>query len=171
MEHLGACGARALIVTGSIGAGKTTAALQFAELWRASNRTVGGVASPRVLDQGETVGYKVRDLRSGQEMQFCSAQPPGIPFRRFFFSPQGLAFANEVLTRDAQGLDVVVIDEVGPLELAGGGLCPGVHQVLSGRSPLLVTVRPSLLRDFHIWAGLTGKTVVVSLDRPEETGA
>ncbi len=121
---------------------------------------VAGVASPRVLRDGKTVGYWVRDLATGEERALCALAPPGIPFRRFFFSPEGLAFANAALGRAAREADVVVVDEVGPLELSGGGFAPGLRAALGSGRFLVLTVRPSLVDEVRRWVGLPTAPVV-----------
>ena len=121
---------------------------------------VAGVASPRVLRDGETVGYKVRDLATGEERSLCSLDPPGIPFRRFFFSPDGLAFANACLAQAAREAEVVVVDEVGPLELSSGGFAPGIRTALRSPALLVLTVRPSLVDEVRRWADLPTAPVV-----------
>lgn len=115
---------------------------------------MGGVASPRVLAAGQTLGYRVRDLISGQEKLLCSLNPPGIPFRRFFFSPEALEFANSLLKEAAAGAQMIFADEVGPLEISGGGFAPGMHAALSSRAFLVLTLRPSLIDAARRWAGL-----------------
>lgn len=120
------------------------------------------MASPRVLVGGETAGYRVRDLRSGEERPLCSREPPGIPFRRFFFSPEGLAFAHRALARAAAEAEVAFVDEVGPLELGGGGFAPGLRAALQSPAFLVLTVRPSLVEEVRRWAGL-GEVPVLRL--------
>jgi nucleoside-triphosphatase THEP1 len=124
---------------------------------------VAGVASPRVLQDGETVGYRVRDLATGEEFPLCSREPPGIAFRKFFFSPDGLAFANAALRRAAGEAAAILVDEVGPLELAGGGFAPGMRAALSSPAFLVLTVRPSLVDEVRAWAGLPAATPVWAL--------
>jgi ubiquinone/menaquinone biosynthesis C-methylase UbiE/nucleoside-triphosphatase THEP1 len=124
---------------------------------------VAGVASPRVLAAGKTIGYRVRDLATGEERPLCLDRPPGIPFRRFFFSPEGLAFANALIEQAAREAKVIVVDEVGPLELAGGGFAPGLRAALQSRAFLVLTVRPSLVNEVRRWAEV--KTAV-TLDAP-----
>jgi nucleoside-triphosphatase THEP1/SAM-dependent methyltransferase len=158
-------GERALLVTGGIGAGKTAAVLALADGMRRQGLRVGGVASPRILAESETVGYRVRDLSTGEEQALCSLTPPGIPFRRFFFSPTGLAFANRVLERSAPEAEVVVVDEVGPLELSGNGFAPGIRAALRSPAFLVLTVRPSLVSEVRRWADLP-TAAVLSLDLP-----
>ncbi len=153
VEGLRRAGRRGLIVTGPIGSGKTTLLVELAARLRAAGVDVGGVVSPRILQDGHTVGYHIRNVATGQEVLLCSIHPPGIPFRRFFFSPEGVAFGNRALEQ-ARGAAVVVVDEVGPWELGGGGLAPGVRTVLASPSFVVLAVRPSLLQEVRAWAGL-----------------
>lgn len=118
------------------------------------------MASPRVLARGETVGYRVRDLSTDEEQPLCSLEPPGIPFRRFFFSPEGLDFANRALARAAEEAEVAFVDEVGPLEVGGGGFAPGLRAVLRSRAFLVLVVRPALVEEVRQWAGVPRATVL-----------
>jgi len=137
----------------------------LAEDLRRQGLRVAGVASPRVLAAGKTVGYRVRDLSTGEEEPLCMDRPPGIPFRRFFFSPDGLAFGNAVLERAAREAEVIVADEVGPFELSGGGFSSGIRTVLRSGAFLVVTVRPSLVGEVEVWVGLPSTQVAI-LDGP-----
>ncbi len=136
---------RAVILTGGIGSGKTVAAEAMAAALRAAGHRVGGVVSPRILRDGLTYGYRVRDLLTGKEAPLCSLDPPGIRFRRFYFSPEGLRFAREAITRAAKQVRVTVVDEVGPWELRGGGFAPALEKALGTGKPLILTVRPHLV--------------------------
>ena len=136
---------RAVIVTGGIGAGKTKTAGAMAAALRAAGQRVGGVISPRILRDGVTLGYRVRDLLTGKEAPLCSLDPPGIRFRRFYFSPEGLRFAREAILRAVREAQVLVVDEVGPWELRGGGFAPALEKALEMGNPLILTVRPHLV--------------------------
>lgn len=138
---------RGLIITGPIGSGKTQTVLALAETLRRNGVAVAGVVSPRVFQEGKTVGYWVQDLQSGRRASLCSLTPPGLRFRRFFFSPEALVFANAVLTQAARQAEVIVVDEVGPLELSGGGFAPGLRLSFSSPAFLLLTVRPHLVEE------------------------
>jgi len=155
--------ARALIITGPIGSGKTRTIARLAAHLHSSGGKVGGVISPRVLERGATVGYLVRDVCTGKEHILCSNSPPGIKFRGYHFSPEGIAFANRALTRAASEAQIVVIDEVGPFELSGGGFAPGVMAVRKARVPLIFSVRPHLVGRVSDWLELPRATPIVRL--------
>lgn len=152
-------GNRALLLTGPIGSGKTSAVLALSAHLLGSGMALAGVASPRITEDGRTVGYRVRDLCTGEERLLCSWEPPGLPFGRFFFRSEALAFANEVLKRAAKEASVLVVDEVGPLELEGGGFAPGLHRARASQAFLVLTVRPRLLPHVAAWFG--GKACIV----------
>ncbi|MDD5763976.1 MAG: nucleoside-triphosphatase [Candidatus Bipolaricaulis anaerobius] len=162
--------ARAMVLTGGIGVGKTRAVLTLAGDLRRQHLRVGGVASPRVLVGRETVGYLVRDLTTGEEHPLCSRPAPGLPFRRFTFSPEGLAFANAALVRATREAEVIVVDEVGPLELSGGGFTPGLRAALGSPAFLILTARPALVDEVRAWAGLAG-VPTIELRPPDDTSS
>jgi len=151
LQLLGHC--PGLVITGPIGSGKTRTATFLAGELRANYTTVGGIVSPRVLEYGLTTGYMVRDLLTGEERQLCTENPPGIRFRRFYFSPTALEFANAAVARAGRETEVVIVDEVGPLELGGSGMAPGVRQALRGGAFLIMCVRPWLVEEACLWAG------------------
>ncbi len=138
-------GSRALLLTGPSGSGKTSLAQRAAQELRGQGVPVGGILSPRILLRGVTVGYRVRDLMSGDEELLCRLSPPGIAFRRFYFSPHGLELGNRALEAAARSARLAVVDEIGPFELAGGGFSPGLRLLREAGLPLIITVRPHLV--------------------------
>jgi len=148
----------ALILTGERGAGKTTLCLALAAL---SARYLG-IASPRVHDSaGTPVGIAARCIATAEEWVLARSdrELDGPRYGRFSFSSTGIARAVDCLrgilspaAREAEELrggggarTVVVIDEIGPLELEqGAGLAP-VLGLLPDAGHLLLVVRPSLV--------------------------
>jgi len=141
-----------VVLTGQPGCGKTTLCQQVVAGARASGLQVGGVLAPEVRQAEHRVGYRVVDVSTGYEHPFARLRGPepadGIPVGRYVLDPTGLAFARAALTEAQAGCQLIVIDEVGPLELAGGGLMPEVQTVLRGPASVLVVVRRGLLTEF-----------------------
>ncbi len=149
-----------VIVAGGVGAGKTESCGSLVDELSRSGLQPGGILSPRVIRDGETVGYRVRDLRSGEERRFIRLSPPGISVGRYYVVPEALDWSKGVIADSLDGSDVVFIDEVGRLELEGKGLDSavksalgsGTQTVLLVRSEFLSTVRIRYdIEEFHLW--------------------
>lgn len=164
-------GRQALILSGERGLGKTSLVLGLASLLRTAGLSVGGVASPSERgEDGIPREISLVDLRSGERRALASRSRdlggPALAGRRwspesladpppFTFSRETLAWGAATLRREIEAAPaLLVLDEVGPLELErGSGFRPVLDELVlaAGRSggargvpSLLVTVRPSL---------------------------
>ena len=140
------------------GMGKTTFLCDQVARLAAQGRSVGGVVSPAVFEQGRRVGYDLLDLRSGVRRPLAravgvdsvaaisAADAPAVGSYRF--AETALRAGNDAIIQAVrEGLDIIAIDEVGPLELQGGGWTPALEFALHTCRPgqqLIVTVRPTL---------------------------
>ncbi len=148
-----------VVLSGESGCGKTTLCARVAALARAQGLWVAGVLTPSRLVDGRKVSLDVEDVRTTQRRplaeacaapQQSSADSAGGPATESWrFYADGLAWGTEVL-RHATPCDVLIIDELGPLELVRGqGWVIGLDVLRGGRYRLaLVAVRPSLLLRF-----------------------
>jgi nucleoside-triphosphatase len=149
-----------VIVTGEVGRGKTQACRAAAARLRGLGWEVAGVLSPGVWAAGRKVAIDALDLRSGEARRLakragvgCEAAGPATRGWRFY--AETLAWCNSLLT-DAIDCDLLVVDELGPLEFESGeGLAQGMRAVDGGRFRLgLVVVRPRLLQAARLrWPG------------------
>lgn len=107
------------IVTGGRGAGKTTFCRHAAARAAAAGLDVAGLLAPARMEAGEKTGIFVEDLRTGSRRLFASTRPLGaesFPMGRWHIDAQAIRWCDEVL-RSAVPCDLLVIDEIGPLEL------------------------------------------------------
>jgi nucleoside-triphosphatase THEP1 len=131
---------RITIVTGPIDSGKTSWCAEFA----AAHPGCAGLLLLKVYRQGERIGYDAHRLPSappfsaGERVPFARSggqEPSGwVSAERigiFSISATGLRAGNAWLVQAAQTAEHIIIDEIGPLELAGGGLLPGFRAALS----------------------------------------
>jgi len=141
------------LVTGDRGAGKTIFCRAVVEAARAlpGPPDVAGVLSPRRYEAGVQVGIEAEDLRTGRRRLLARIREPGeVPLsevtRLWSFDPEALVWGNEVLA-SAVPCDLLVVDELGPLEFEQGrGWPAGLAAVDSGSfTGALVVVRSGLL--------------------------
>ena len=151
-----------LIITGWRGVGKTTLCRLLAETvsgWGdfpqpekgRNNRSwqVAGLLSPAVIVKGEKVAIDAVNLRSGEKRRLAThtAIPhQGTAMLDWAFDPAVLDWGNQVL-RQAVPCDLLIVDELGPLELLHkGGWQAGVEALNSGLFRMgIVVIRPEFM--------------------------
>jgi nucleoside-triphosphatase THEP1 len=162
--HHGAA-AHCLILHGPIGSGKTTTARRLAQTLAAEGVAIGGVLAPRLVESGSTVGYAVEDLATGERRPLASLQGRGVPAGRYILSEDGLEFAHKAIERALSAVDVVFVDEVGRLELDGGGHAASVQAAIDRDTTCVLLVRSGLIDRVLERFGIAG-ALVLRVDRP-----
>jgi nucleoside-triphosphatase THEP1 len=143
-----------LILTGERGAGKSTACSRTVDLARARGFTCGGIITLRRDTPGSATDHRdVIDARTGRSRQFTvdagdalSLTGDTVVQGRFRFDPRTLAWAEELLAQ-AIPCDLLIVDELGPLEIIRGQGWQTAFDILQrGDFRLaLVVVRPHLV--------------------------
>jgi nucleoside-triphosphatase len=140
-----------VVVSGWRGCGKTTFCEKCAGIAQAAGWRVAGLLSPAVFHDGNKTGIDVIDLGSGERRRL--ARLPGnedgnAPFRTtgWVFDPDQMRWGNEILA-GIEGCDLLVVDELGPLELLNDqGWTAGLAALDGGHyRAALAVVRPELL--------------------------
>jgi len=160
-RYLGA--AHAFILTGERGAGKSTLCLALAERARQAGISVGGIVS---ISEGDTLpwqGYRVKNLLTGEERPLARRTDiqEGIRCGSYVFDPEGIRFGQQAIEQAVQaGVHLLVVDEVGLLELNGEGWAPALQQ-LPTTGVMLWVVRASVVEEIRRrYPPLAGATVM-----------
>lgn len=139
------------VITGERGCGKTTLLREYVDAASHAGRTVGGIASLVVYENGRRLGYDLLDLRRGGRRPLArvvAGPEAGLTVGPFRFEEDALVEGNAAIVAAVEdGLDVVAIDEVGPLEWDGWGWADALtHALRAGQAgqELIVVVRTSL---------------------------
>ncbi len=139
-----------ILITGPIGAGKTSVCLAAVRWAGERGWQAAGLISPPVFEQGVKVGIDAVDLRGGERRRLAWRRTGGDDARiatpGWVFDPETLRWGNRALA-EALPCDLLVVDELGPLEFERGqGWLEGLNALDSRRYRLgLATIRPELL--------------------------
>jgi nucleoside-triphosphatase THEP1 len=162
---------RLVLLTGERGAGKTTTCLRLAALARAAGLDCAGIVSPALFDGETKAGIDVQDVRTNERRRLADVDPApaGLRLGPFRFSEESLAWASERLGR-ACPCQVLIVDEIGPLELElGRGWVEALCVLRRGDYGLAVAVvRPSLVAALQVrLPGRVAAVVTVSAANPD----
>jgi len=136
------------LVSGILAAGKTTFAKMFTEVLVNQQIKVGGILSERLIENEETIGYDLIDIASQDRIQFLRLGKGSIQHQigRFTIDPKGVEKGVQLIDLAINSeMQLIVIDEVGKLELRGEGWATAIQKLLAlSQSTLLITVRSGL---------------------------
>jgi nucleoside-triphosphatase len=140
-----------LVITGPAGSRKTALCLRIADLAQQHGLSVRGVVSPPRMLGNQKVGIDVLDLSNGERRALAElrTQTEGPATRRWHFRTDALEWGMGVLNRSLP-TDLLMIDELGPLELLRGtGWAAALGLLHSARYRwAIVVVRPALVHRF-----------------------
>ncbi len=132
------------LVTGSVGAGKTNYIKNLIGFFNDNDIKVAGIYSERIMDDSRAVGYDVVDISTGtrkaflREYEKCGNEKIG----RFYICPEGLKMGQTVLRSQVGGDHrVLIVDEVGLLEINGGGWAGPIDGLLARPCNIIMSVR------------------------------
>jgi len=135
-----------IIVTGDIGAGKTTVCQKVIELARDRGYTCGGILTFKDPDESLTIldiQTEEREILASTDKDFGGPQTP-----KYSFSPEGIDFGIRAIENGAAS-DILIVDEIGRLELGGEGFVRSLELIRTGRvKNSILVIRKQLLSGF-----------------------
>ena len=133
---------RLLFITGSPGTGKTSILLKTIEVLKARGCSVGGMVSREVRTCGARVGFEISDLSSGRRGWLAHVnQKQGPRIGKYCVNLEDLDnIGAEAVAIAVENVDIVAIDEIGPMELHSERFREAVVKAVESRKLVVGTV-------------------------------
>ena len=134
---------RLFLVTGSPGVGKTTVVSSVVGALKLKGYSVGGMLSRDVKSDGSRIGFEILDLASERKGWLASiTQQQGTPrVGRYHVNQEDLdSVGVRAILEANQNSDVVVVDEIGPMELSSDRFIEAVMKVVQGKKLAVCTI-------------------------------
>ncbi len=126
-----------IAVTGKPGIGKTTLCLKVYQKLKDKIK-VDGFITKEVRDRGIRIGFKIVDLKSGEEFWLAKVGIGKVKVGKYVVFVENVdRFADKI--REFKG-DLIIVDEVGPMELKSEKFIEAVNELVDSRENLLFTV-------------------------------
>ncbi|WXG40221.1 MAG: NTPase [Candidatus Freyarchaeum deiterrae] len=139
-----------LLITGLPGVGKSSLINKIIEEVRSRNRIVGGVITPEVRDKNIRVGFLIVNLLTGEQDFLAKVDVRS----RYRVGKYGVIIENiqnigvKGLIQAVDKADLIVIDEIGKMELFASEFVVAVREAFDSSKPILGTIGKNVQHPF-----------------------
>jgi nucleoside-triphosphatase len=106
--------------------------------------TIGGIVSRELRENNERIGFEFIDLATGDKSVLASITGNGPRIGKYFVNLIGCRFAAERLKIAASNSDIIICDEIGPMELKSQEFIDSVENLLEVDKKVVVVVHQKL---------------------------
>jgi nucleoside-triphosphatase len=137
------------LISGPPGVGKSTVVSKIVLRLKSAGVIVGGCTTSEKKSGGARVGFEVKDLTTGRTGQLASVESKfGPRVGKYRVNLTDLARVGAAgLESAAASSEIVVIDEVGPMELVSPEFRRAVQRCIASGKPILAVVHERLEDD------------------------
>lgn len=133
-----------IVLTGAPGVGKTTAVIRVARELKERGVKVGGIVSREIRTNNTRIGFEFIDLTTNDRSVLASITGNGPKVGKYFVNVAGCRFAAERLKNAVRNSDIIICDEIGPMELKPREFVHCVKNLLYVNKKVIVVVHQKL---------------------------
>jgi nucleoside-triphosphatase len=133
-----------IVLTGAPGAGKTTAVMRVARELKERGLKVGGIVSRELRTNQMRIGFEFIDLTTDDRSVLASIAGNGPKIGKYFVNLAGCLFAVERLKNAVKNSDIIICDEIGPMELKSEEFVDSVKNLLDVDKKVIVVIHQKL---------------------------
>lgn len=154
---------KVFIITGRTGEGKTRFIEKLTESLTSQGVRAGGIMAPRITEEETTTGYDIADIGTGKRVPFLRNINRQLKhgFERFTVIDEGYQTGLDSLEPGRNiSSNIVVIDELGPMELSGKGWDKRMAELMQTyKGHLIIVVRKSLVEEVKNRYGISDPVI------------
>ncbi|MBA3045383.1 MAG: NTPase [Candidatus Thermoplasmatota archaeon] len=142
-------------ITGLPNSGKTQLLLKIIEMLETEGKVVGGMITEVIIFRNRKVGFYVVDWMTKKKRKFAHANIEStVHVEEYGVDMRALDAVGVKAIRNAiKSADVIIIDEVGKMEVESPGFVAAVNEAMDSDKPLIMTLhkksRNPLLQDIR----------------------
>jgi nucleoside-triphosphatase len=129
-----------IAITGLPGVGKSTVVHKVIEMYK-SHVTRGGILTRDKRLKGKRIGFEIMDIASGTTGQLADLWGNGPRVGQYHVNIEDLDNIGIHALENALACDLIIIDEVGPMELQSLNFTQAVEKVVTSEKPILAVVK------------------------------
>ncbi len=165
---------KGFFLTGPPGSGKTTLIMKAASLLKMGGCRVDGLTAPEVRSSGRRIGFDLCNFECTKRWKLARVGCPSPrKVGRYGVCIEEASGAAEYLLNVMPLVDIVVLDEIGPMELHVPKLKTAIRSVLKSDKPVIGVVHRRLKQthpDLYSLARMKGPILWVSIEERDKIG-
>lgn len=126
-----------IAITGAPGSGKSTVCRNVLQRLAC---TYGGMTSADIREKGERAGFEIRDIVTGKQGMLAHRKGTGPRVGNYHVNLEDLNGIGVAAIRNAMGSELVVIDEIAPMEFKSPEFIKAVVDALDSDKNMLVVL-------------------------------
>src|SRR5215475_14527054 len=133
-----------IVLTGAPRVGKTTTIMRLAWVLKERGVKVGGIVSRELRTNNLRIGFEFIDLATDDRNVLASLTGNGPKVGKYFVNIAGCRFAGERLIKAVRNSDVIICDEIGPMELTSRDFIDSAKNLLDIDKKVVVVAHQKL---------------------------
>lgn len=133
-----------LAITGGPGIGKSTVIMRVAEELKKRGLKVGGIVSREVRSNDARTGFEFIDLATNERRTLASTVGNGPRVGRYVVNLDGCSFASKRLISAIENSDMIICDELGPMEFKSKEFIDCTKDLLETDKTVIIVVHKRL---------------------------
>ena len=138
-------------ISGMPKSGKTTLLRKLVEKMKAQGLRVGGFITPDAKAHGARTGFAVEDVETGDRETFAATDIDGPKVAKYHVDVRAFESVVVPILEKASRYDVMVIDEIGRMEMKSTKFSELLGDLLESDTPLVASLHRDYIEDYGAW--------------------
>ena len=135
-------------ITGLPKAGKTTLLRTLIKDLKARGFYVGGFLSPEEKHSGKRTGFLVQDIETGKTDSLASLDRDGPKVSKYHVDIGAFETIAMISLSEFKKYDVIIIDEIGPMETKSSVFLDALDEIFSASIPLIASLHEDMVDNY-----------------------
>lgn len=136
-----------ILITGPPRCGKSTLIKKLISYYKSKNFIIEGFLTPEVQKEGKRIGFDIEDIQSGELSILARNGVYNTKYRLGSYSifiKEFDSYLKDLKSRNLQNIDLLIIDEIGKMELYSQLFLSFLKQMFNSKIKILATIGQKL---------------------------
>jgi len=138
-------------ITGLPKSGKTTLLKKLVDDLKLRKLAVGGFLSPDEKVHGTRTGFRVMDICTGKKARLAAIDIDGPRVSKYHVDLRSFESFLSGCMKEFERFDVLVVDEIGRMEMKSTLFQDSLEEVLESHIPLIASLHRDYIEDYKVW--------------------